>query len=73
MTKLHTGLITPLLASDSGSTAAWESFGPSMFVSDLSCLCPVKDKPVKDKPSAPVLFVSDLEWIPFKRRRRGAT
>ena len=24
---------------------------------------------IKDKPSAPVLFVSDLEWIPFKRQR----
>ena len=27
---------------------------------------------VKNKPSAPVLFVSDLEWIPFKRQRRRA-
>ena len=42
-------IITPLPASDSGSTAVWGS------------------KRINPRP---VLFVSDLEWIPFKRKQQ---
>ena len=50
MTKIDASLITPLPASDSGSTAVLGS------------------KRINPQPQ--VLFVSDLEWMPFKRRRQ---
>ena len=51
--KIDAGLTTSLLASDLGSAAAWGSKRIRIRVKDFIV-------------SAPVLFVSDLEWIPFQ-------